>query len=43
MDVSVGVFSPELDEKYVFKYAVSDGSQVEGIMIYVGCQKIGFK
>ena len=33
MDVYVGVFFSELDEKYVFKYALSDGSRLEGVVI----------
>ena len=33
MDVYVGVFFGELDEKYVFKCALSDGSRLEDVVI----------
>lgn len=36
MDVYVGIFCPELDEKYVFKCVKEDGSRLEGVMIYFG-------
>lgn len=42
MDVYVGIFFSELDEKYVFKCALSDGNRFEGVVIDLGCQKIGF-
>jgi hypothetical protein len=33
MDVYVGVFFSELNEKYVFKCALFDGSRLEGVVI----------
>jgi hypothetical protein len=34
MYVYVGVFSPELNEKYVFKYAEEDGSRLEDVVVH---------
>lgn len=36
MDVYVGVFFSELDEKYVFKCALFDGSRLKGVVICSG-------
>jgi hypothetical protein len=33
MDVYVGVFFPELNEKYVFKCVLFNGSRLEGVVI----------
>lgn len=33
MDVYVGVFIPELNEKYVFKCVLLNGSRLEGVVI----------
>ena len=43
MDMYVGVFFSELDEKYVFKYVLSDGSRLEGVVICLVGEKIGFR
>ena len=42
IDVYVGVFFSELDEKYVFKCTLSDGSRVEGVVICLGGEKRRF-
>lgn len=43
MDVYVGVFFSELDEKYVFKYALFGGSRLEGIVICLDGEKIDYR
>ncbi len=42
MDVYVGVFFSELNEKYVLKYALSDGSRLEGVVLCLDSKKIDF-
>jgi hypothetical protein len=43
MDMYVGVFFSELDEKYVFKYVLSDDSRLEGVVICLDGEKIDFR